>query len=614
MKSIHEKIKPVVILVIFSIICIFSYLQKSPTYDEIQHLSSGYALLKTGKLDIGIGHPHLYRYLIGIPLLIINPEYSKDHYLLERKLDIDPWKWSVAPDYAFGKDLFYHKKNDPDVLFFWGRLVSVIIGMFLCWGVYIFSRNIFGEKAGVFSLFLCAFSPTIIAHSRLTVNDIAGTAGILFALYAFTRYFEKNSTKNLIILAAVSSAALLIKFNAVLLIPFIFAGMIITDRKKALYRFPLFIAGIMLVINIAYGFQGTFELKAIEYEAFSKLIPFQVFDRICHLIYKITPLPVSYINSFIRLLTHGVRGHSTFLMGDYSVTGWWYYFPLALFLKTPLITLGLFLIWLFKCCRPKQMKKEEIILILFAVFYSIVSIKNKINIGHRHILPVYPIIFILMGRVYEQYKDRIRKKAVIYGLPLVYLVSTQIYFPHYLSFFNCLIRPANGHKYLSDSNLDWGQDLPALKNFLKKNDDPSLILSFFGTASRKHYGIDYQPLLESGISVKKEGSVNPVDAEKEYLAISVTNMQAVYLSNKEIFSWLKKREPVGRAGYSIIIYDISKDVEAAAIIGNIYYAIRDYRLAERQFKRMLFITNEKNAVDWAEARLKSIEEINRNEQ
>ncbi|MFW6134518.1 MAG: ArnT family glycosyltransferase [Elusimicrobiota bacterium] len=600
-----KKYCPVILLLIFFLICIFSYQNKSPTYDEIQHLSSGYLTLKTGKMDIGIGHPHLFRIFIALPLLVMNPEYSHKHPILNRNLSDNPTEWSVRLEYDFAYDFFYKQKNNSDLLFFWGRLFSVFIGMILGAGIYFLARNIYGDKGGIFSLFLFVFSPTIIAHSRLTVNDIAGAGAIFFTLFAVIKYIKDNRINNFLLMSLAAGISFLTKFNAVLLIPFILGVMILKDKKKAVFKYIIFILILMLIINIFYGFNNTFSQKQLNFRVFSNLIPFKVFDSWAYAVYRYLPLPEAYLKSFIRLMTHGIRGHSSFLMGNYSTHGWWYYFPIAFLIKTPVFILGMIIFWIINTCKYKQINNSEIVLISFFALFLIVSVNTGINIGHRHLLPIYPIIFVLLGKVFNQKKAYINKKSLIIGLPMIYVFFTQLYFPHYIPFFNILVTPCNGYKYLLDSNLDWGQDLPGLKKYLSENGNPGLIFSYFGTASIKHYGIRYQNLLGRRVHEQKS-TINPYNTKKEYLAVSANNLQGLYFKSKKIFGWLKEKEPVKKIGYSIFVYDISKDENTTAKIGEMYRLLGKKKYALRQYRRILYISDNKRLTQWARQRIESI--------
>jgi len=607
MIKLLDKQKVFVLPAVFVLICVSSYSRKSATFDEVQHLSCGFLMNRTGSLEHGISHPPLFRSWIGIPFLFMKLNYPQEHQIFKRTITDDPGTWSIMPDYDFGNEFIYHSGNNPAKLFFWGRFMSVLLAVMLGVLVYLFSKKLYGMKAALFSLFLFSFSPTIIAHARLTVNDIAGAFGFISVLYFLYLYLEKGRLRNLFLTGFFLAVSLLLKFNTVLLLPFVAAALLLSDRKKSLYTIPAVLFICLFLINVFYGFNGTFSEKFTDPALFAKVFPFGSLAEPFRNLLKFLPVPKFYLNSFIYLLLHNLRGHSSFLMNNYSNFGWWYYFPVAFLVKTPLITLVMTCVLFYSFIFEKPAGGEKI-LVLFFVFYWIFSITAKINIGHRHILPVYPALFILFGRVFNRYKKLFSEKLAKYGFPAAYIISTQIYFPHYLPYFNLMIRPENGYKYLVDSNLDWGQDLPALRKFMEKHDNPSLILSYFGTASPGYYGIKYQELLNSGMGFPHSSHVNPYDADKEYLAVSATNLQGLYYKQHNMFSWLKEKKPHRKLGYSIFIYDISDDDRSAAVLGEIYRSYSQPSPARRQYERVIWMSKNPAAAEWAEGRLRELEE------
>jgi tetratricopeptide (TPR) repeat protein len=152
------------------------------------------------------------------------------------------------------------------------------------------------------------------------------------------------------------------------------------------------------------------------------------------------------------------------------------------------------------------------------------------------------------------------------GLGLWYVFSTVSIFPSYLAYFNEIVGPERGYHYLADSNLDWGQDLKRLKVFMDQRDIKKLYLSYFGTADPCFYGI--KPIyLPGSLSLCRQ---KPDGGGADFIAISTTNLQSVYLPNKKSFDWLKAYEPIGRVGYSIFVYEIQGDVSAHNNLGILY--------------------------------------------
>jgi hypothetical protein len=161
-------------------------------------------------------------------------------------------------------------------------------------------------------------------------------------------------------------------------------------------------------------------------------------------------------------------------------------------------------------------------------------------------------------------------------------------FPHYLSYFNQTVGgPRNGSKWLVDSNLDWGQDLPLLKKFSESHGHPALITACFTTASLDYYaGDNHQDLLvDPNTHAPSYQRRNSIDVPVEYLVVSATFREGFWLSDPALFAWLKNRTPAEILGHSLYIYDISADAESQKNIGVIYTRLGKPDFAQRQYAR-----------------------------
>ena len=220
------------------------------------------------------------------------------------------------------------------------------------------------------------------------------------------------------------------------------------------------------------------------------------------------------------------------------------------------------------------------------------AVTSKINIGLRHILICYPVTYLLAGRIgaldWLNTSQRKRWAAIWASVLVLEVLSVS---PHYLSFFNRLCGgPMKGIEYLSDSNIDWGQDLNNLAKFLKKSGNPELTLSYFGTAVPEYYDLKYQPL-PTVWSYPKSMQTNSIDSAKEYLAVSVTNLQGTYFGMHDLFGWLKTREPTAVIGYSIYVYDITSDKESHDKMLEMYRLTGDLNRFLREAARAKKISN-----------------------
>lgn len=282
-------------------------------------------------------------------------------------------------------------------------------------------------------------------------------------------------------------------------------------------------------------------------------------------------LPEAYIFGFAHAeMKSYARG--TFLLGNYSNTGFHSYFFNAILLKTPLPTLLLIVTALvLSLLRSGKKRWVPIFLLVPVGLYFLVAMTSHLNLGIRHLLPVYPFLFVLAGGLVLE-MERWRRASRIVALLIVtgvIAVSSRIVFfpahglkwqpvaPHYLAYFNELAGgPANGFKELADSNLDWGQDLKGLELWLAAHDVKAPIyLCYFGMADPRYYRITHYNM-PGGVIFEPQADFD-VLRPGGLIAISATDLQGVYLSPAQQEAWrqiLKHSVLVDTVGYSIFIY------------------------------------------------------------
>jgi hypothetical protein len=245
-------------------------------------------------------------------------------------------------------------------------------------------------------------------------------------------------------------------------------------------------------------------------------------------------------------------------MGQRSSTGWWYFFPATIALKTPipLLLLGAGALVL----HARRGGRSVVFVWLPLLFFLGLVMTRTINIGHRHVMPIYPFLFIAAGSAAGalwETTGRARRwaRGAVVALLGWYAANALLVYPDYLGFFNEAVGgPRNGYRLLVDSNLDWGQDLPGLKKYMESHGIPRLKLAYFGTADPAYYGMNvdrlpgYQPPPPS-VLVR---SVRPGDV----LAISATHLQGLYIEPgmDTLMEKLLAREPEAQVGHSILIY------------------------------------------------------------
>ena len=606
----------VALLGVFVLQALLSAGQKSPTMDEQNHIARGYAYLRTLDLRLSREHPPLVNAISALPLLVIRPQLPTDHP-----------SWASANWYAFGDELLW-RATDADGLPIkatkivnWARVPIVLLGLLLGMGVYAWAAELNGPAAGLLALGLYVFSSNILAHTRLATNDVGLACFMFFALYTFWRFMTGPTVAGAVAAGVALGLALAAKFSALILLP-IFALLIVIRawrRRPAPVRPPAEPELVPLSPGegATVGPPAGAELfrpkpvrpargpwwRTLEWKWALYLIAVVIIGlAVTWGIYGLErgplsddgaawPMP-SYWNGLKTIFERTERGNPTFLMGQYSTKGWWYYFPVAFLIKTPLPTL-LALALALALTIGRKSWRAEVWLLLPAAVYFLALMSSSLNIGYRHLLPILPLLFVYVSKLATDNSQLVTRTLgftrrlpqsvvrILLGLIPILLVAWQALsalriYPHYLAYFNDIVGgPEKGYKYLVDSNLDWGQDLPALRDYLDREGVDRIYLSWFGPAPPEQYGIRYRPLpgfpLHQGSA--EAYAFNPYQPAPGLYAISATNLQGVMFQDHDTFVWFREQEPLAQPGYSIFVYRVPepKGVPRTVAIGGVSY-------------------------------------------
>ena len=514
-------------LVILALLCAFifqSYLSlstQSATFDEVQYFGIGKYLLTTHRWDVmgAILHPPLPYYLNSIPLLFV----KQPQHVWEYEAGIVRDRAFLgAVDFFRGQALLSDNSNRNDRLLIASRLMTTFLSLLLGWYVYRFSSELYGEKGGVLSAVLFAFNPSMLAFSGLIVPDMPLTVFSFIALYYVWRSLNSDNSRNPLAGGLFLGCALLSKFTALLLIPLVvlsFLAAMYSRKRNLAPRLLLVLTVALLVLLIGYGFD---------------LRP--------------------YYEGIMFQMEKSRTGQAAFLMGQHSDHSWWYFYPLAFLLKTPIAVTALFISATVLMVTGKRKGGFDVLYLLAPIMLTILFFTVAGGaIGVRYLLPVYPFIFVAIGSLCTQ-GTAIRRLAYCLS---AWCVAAALYVsPHYLAYFNeAAGGPAQGYNYLVDSNLDWGQDLIGLKRFMEINGIRRISLSYFGADAPQRYGIAYDWLPSHYLynpGPEKDVSIPP----GQLIAVSATNLQGVYLVSPGEYAWLRSHEPVAKIGYSIFVYDL----------------------------------------------------------
>jgi hypothetical protein len=578
--------------------------QDSAIMDELAHIPAGYSYVKYFDYRLNPEHPPLVKMLAGLPLLFKNYNFP---------LDKTSWTTDINGQWTAGTQFLYEEGNNADEILFFSRLGPILLTLTLIVFTYIFAKEIIGRWWALLPAFFIAFSPNILAHGHYVTTDIGAALGMLLAIYYFLKYLFESTNKNLVWAGIAFGIAQLVKFSAVLLVPYFFLVLItfafIKNRfwKKIFAAIGIFAIGLLLIYalyllvtwNYPIGKQVTdteFILQSFGFRPAANLDIWMSGNKI------LRPL-AHYLLGVLMVIQRSAGGNTSYFLGEVSSAGWWYYFPTVFVMKEslPILIIIALTLWFnlfniingFKGGVRNALNKfkeylythfTEFSLLIFIILYWSYSIQSNLNIGFRHLIPTLPFIYTLSASAIkrwvmfsplpiaatflEKFLNFLRrifsfgiKIAFLSVLIIWFLVNSIVIYPYFLSSFNEIFGGTkNGYQYVVDSNFDWGQDLKRLKEWADKNLGPEekIAVDYFGGGSPLYYlGNRVQPWQSSFGNPKNEG-IN-------WLAISANTIQSAIGQTASGFNrnpvdeyrWLENpRQPADKAGTSIFIYKL----------------------------------------------------------
>jgi hypothetical protein len=566
---------------IFITLTVTSYTQKSATWDEPQHVIAGYNALRFHDYRTDPEHPPFLRMWATLPLLA-QPDIKMDVGTIDQA---DPVMWTGLLQFEFCH-AFLYVLNDADRLLYAARFMIVLLGVLLGILLFCWSRELFGFWPSVIVLGLYMVEPNILAHSSLVTTDFGVTCFALGALYFLWRTAKNLTIANLCGLIGFFTLAQISKFSALLLGPIVFVLFVVRVCRRDSWRVSIgkrpeltdvrhkAVAAVVILIILAlvpwlaiwasYGFRflpsasATWKMNSCADPIMQPRAP--GLAQVVSWADEHHLLPNAYLQGFF-LTQAKAEQRAGFIAGQYSIKGWWYFFPFAFLIKTPESVIVLFLAGVCLCVagRGHFLRDDLPVLVPIAGFLA-AAMAAKLNIGLRHILPVYPFVLLIAGKaVVALWNAKSHLLRDLLGaLCLFAVVESVAIYPDYLAFFNQLVGgPHNGHKYLVDSNLDWGQDLKGLKLWMDQNNVQHINLSYFGTADPAYYKINCTHLPGAPFYAEQSAKLPVLPG---LVAISATNLRGVYFEDRSRnFYWpLLEMKPVGVIGYSIYVYQVER--------------------------------------------------------
>lgn len=623
---------------------IFMYLSAwndAAIVDEDPHIGAGISYLTQQDMRINPEHPPLMKDLAALPLLFIpNLTVPTDH---------PSWTRDINGQWDFGRAFLFESGNNADLILHLSRIAPILITLLLGFFLYRWAFERGGRVAGFLSLFFFLACPVVLAHGRFVTTDIGAAAGIFIATYAYIRFLSQPTKKTLLYAGVAFGVAQLMKFSAILLIPFFVVLAIgwwllnrfaLPQERKNIFLKTIFgslavgLIGLVLIYMV-YAFHvwhypperqladTTHILTSFPNAALAKIVISM------NAVEALRPL-AEYLLGLLMVIQRSTGGNTTYFLGEVSASGWFWYFPTVYLIKLPLAfhiltliagILGIFtlvrgaracmkhqhtrLTRLFELASWKRKYFPELAMLLFIVVYWYTSLTSNLNIGVRHLLPTFPFVFALIAlgiarflrvpvieltgpfrknlhAVIHAWAATSARSLVVIVLLIWIGVSAFTAWPFYLTSFNelALLRPpaalaikdlslaqiqdlygtnparllaTYGASWAVDSNLDWGQDLKRLAQFVEERGIDHIAVDYFGWTPPAYYITSAEVIPWSDFKGQPEG----------WLAVSATYKQqacakavAGFEQNTTDYCFLDNFRPEAVIGGSIYVYHL----------------------------------------------------------
>jgi len=545
-KRALEWVAFVALLALFVAQAALASLEKSASFDEQYHLTAGYSYLRTGDFRLATTHPPLAGMIAALPLLARQ----------ELTLPLDNPLWEAGNRYDFSDVFLWQANADPQGILVQARWGLTALGALLLTAIFLWARRMIGAQAGWLALVLAVFDPNLIANARIVTTDLPLTTFFVLAMWRLWCWLDHPRWYDLLLAGVFGGLTMAAKYNGLLFWPIALLAVLLYPRRadmetggESVWRRLLGWAGMGVV-----GLATLWAVYRMDFGV-AQVLPFAV------------PVPAPFYWDHLWATFTGLSAEGAikpdFLLGQVATGGWWYYFPVALAVKTPLPLLIFLLAGLGALWRRHTWRRQGV-LWLPPLAFVLLGLTGFLTIGYRHMLPAIPFAILLASNAVD-WLGAVRQRwipATAGGLLVLWLVvGTVNIFPHQEAYFNALAGDwPNWSNILVDSNLDWGQDLPALRKVMAEQGIDSVNLGYFGKGVPEAYGVGYRPL--PGYLRFMEGrevnAYNPYTPEPGWYAISATSLRLGTLQpdTTDLYAYFRSRAPDARAGYSIYLYRV----------------------------------------------------------
>jgi hypothetical protein len=629
------------LLLVHAILAVNSLVRENPTIDEVIHLPAGITYWQQGTFRLYPHNPPLVKLVAALPVIVSGVDTGP----LYRSIY---WRQDPPNKAGFAHEFAVLNADDYFELFTRARLFMPLFSVVGGLVVFAWSRRLYGASGGLLSLSLWVFCPNVLAHARLVTTDLGATALGVAASFVFWLYLQRPNGRRAALAGLVLGLAQLTKFSLILLLgvwPVLWACQLLIVRGRAgivrrsgiaLAHGALMLALCTSVIDLGYVFEGVgTPLGRFEFVSRTLTRPVPpgmrrprstdaMLDAVQrHRVNRFrgtwmerlpVPLPVHYVEGFddqkmeaegipLKFLRpelvgpkgEEVQGYPVYLDGVLSPRSWWYYYLFAMAYKVPegtWLLVAASLVVLVASPRSRATWFDEAFLMAMPLVVLVVmSFFTNINLGLRYVLPIFPFVFISTGKLAPWavgIGPRVRRRLAcgLIGVGLAANVAATLSIaPHYLAYFNAVSGgPARGSEHLIDSNLDWGQDLLALKRWLNAHArDERVGLAYFGQINPSLFELRHEGAIDWYLPPPLPGTMidrlPPLDRSGRrpprplpgLYAVSASLMRglpwrvydnarwAPYAAGMNAFAYFQHLTPIAEVGHSIFVYRVGAE-------------------------------------------------------
>jgi hypothetical protein len=523
---------PFALLALFALQSLWFIGTQSLTYDEPGHIAAGLEAWQHGRFQQWTDHPPLGRFWLTLPIAFARVEIAQEQLLRGYRVT------AMQPG--------------PEWLAWHTRPMNTLLGIALGLTLWLATRRLFSEGAANVALALFAFTPSLIAHFSVATTDGIGALFVFLVAYRFIVWRREPGARQTVIMGLVLGGLLLAKLYTPPEVLLAVVLMLVLPRdcgqRGRLNWRPALAALVIALLTFWAGY--LFHVSHLRVGNGQVVASFPnrptktwATKSAAHL--NLLVPAGEYVEGFREVAISNRRGRPTWFLGQlYRKGGTALYYPVAIALKWPTILLVLFfaslIVGVRKTCRSPG---DLLVMCLFGLVFLAFALQSHFDIGERHILPLYAFALLIAGGIWKHAR---RHRATVIAVVLALCLNaadTLRYAPDYLAYFNVFVKPQNSWRLLTDSNLDWGQGLIALREYERRHPGETLHLAYFGSLDPGLYGIRARPL-------------PPGEAVQGSVVAGATCLSGQVLDDPAGYQWLWDHNPQQVIDHAMWVFEV----------------------------------------------------------